>query len=102
MERFIYTFKNDGTGTSIQSFYGDLEYNMPLNITSTIEEARNTEWGWTTFDFLEPDEFIWEFLDDLLKLTFLEYGFEQTIHIEIEENEFVLILRDMDVTLFKD
>jgi len=102
MERLIYTFETNGKGSRIFSFFGVPEYNVPLNITSTIGEARNTKWDWVTYDFVEPDEFTWEFLDDSLKLTFLGFSFEQTMNIVLEENEIILLIQNMDVTLTKE
>jgi len=102
MQRLVYTFENNGTGSRIYSFFGILEYNVPLNITSTLSEARNTnKWDWVSYDFDEPDGFTWELIDDLVKISFLEFDFQQTVHIEINENEFTLQIQGMDALLIR-
>ena len=101
MDRFIYTFENDGTGTRIFSFFGTVDYNLPFTITNTIEEARSSKWGWTTYDFLDPEDFTWELLDDLLKVNLLEYNFEQTLNFEMKESGFVMHIQNTNITLVK-
>ena len=99
---YKYTFANDGTGVREYYFFGNTEYRVPQTIWNTLEDARNTEWDWVTFEFLEPEIFTWEFHDDFVVLKFLDFDFEQTLKLIIAENELVLLMQEPDITLYKE
>lgn len=55
-------------------YYGSAEYRVPLEITNTLDEARNTSWDWVTNELIEPGVFTWELHDGFIELHFSSGG----------------------------
>jgi hypothetical protein len=104
-QRIVYTFENDGTGVRTIYWLGCEEQVLPYIFVPSLDEARSIEWGWSSlFENLglEAEKFKWEFSDDSIELSFLDFEFEQTLHIEITEEGIELIQQDPGISFIKE
>jgi len=115
MNRWVYTFAHDGTGTFSYDVFGNLmtgtivetgeevQFGSSLQITDTLEEARNTVWEWVSMlQDQEPQKFTWEFFDDSLELFWSEYDFKRTLHIEITEDGIMMFQQEPEISFIKE
>ena len=99
VNRLVYTFKSDGTGIRTGYMLGCDEQIFPFKFVPTLDEARNVDWVWNSFEELgaEAQDFTWEFSDDLITLSFA--ADEYTLSVEIDEAGSILI-HDVRIPLF--